>query len=166
MATLGRMALVALGILAYQNRDKLGALLRGNGGQQEGANQGDVAGAHSDRASSGQDGLLDRAMDSLRGTGLGDLIDSFRRSGNGEAADSWVSTGTNAPIEPDAVKHAIDPETLAQLSAQTGLSEEELLRRLALEIPRTVDKLTPNGELPPRKAREGLLDEFPAAGSA
>jgi uncharacterized protein YidB (DUF937 family) len=155
------MALVGLGILAYQNRDKLAGLLRGQSRDADGS-----AGSGQQQAEASQGGLIDRALDALgSGGGLGDLLDSFRRSGNAEAADSWVRTGANQPLDPEAVQRAIDPETLAELSAQTGLSEPELLKRLAMDIPQAVDRLTPNGELP-NGPRKGLLDDVPTAGSA
>jgi hypothetical protein len=71
-----------------------------------------------------------------------------------------VKTGANQPLNPESVERAIDPETLAELSAQTGLSREELLKRLAADIPQAVDKLTPNGE-PPQGSSKGLLDDVP-----
>ncbi len=61
---------------------------------------------------------------------------------------SWVKQGPNEPIQPHEVEAAIDPETLDALSKQTGLSREELLRRLANELPDAVDKMTPAGRLP------------------
>lgn len=154
MAGIGRMALVALGILAYQNRDKIGDLLRSRE-----SNTADPANAEA--AAGG--GLLERALDGIgAGTGLNELLDRFRQSGSGKQADSWVETGANAPIDARQVKAAIDPETLEELSLQTGFSHDELLRRLATDIPRAVDRLTPEGRLPEARPAEGLLDDVPA----
>ncbi len=37
---------------------------------------------------------------------------------------------------------------LTHLAQQTGLSEDELLKRLSRELPNAVDKYTPDGRLP------------------
>jgi uncharacterized protein YidB (DUF937 family) len=42
----------------------------------------------------------------------------------------------------------IGSDVLAELEAQTGLSQEELLARLSRELPSAVDKYTPDGRLP------------------
>nr|WP_246683180.1 YidB family protein [Mesorhizobium sp. B2-1-3A] len=47
------------------------------------------------------------------------------------------------------VDAARDEGTLTSISLQTGLSREELIRRIARELPETIDEMTPNGEWPP-----------------
>lgn len=56
--------------------------------------------------------------------------------------------GPNRPLHRQQVEAAIDPETIEQLSRQTGLSREELLERIARDLPDAVDKMTPEGRLP------------------
>jgi uncharacterized protein YidB (DUF937 family) len=80
--------------------------------------------------------------------GLGDLIDRFRQNGQGEKASSWVSTGPNQPVSPAELEQALGPERIQWLTAQTGMSKEELLAGLSQELPDVVDKLTPEGRLP------------------
>ena len=80
--------------------------------------------------------------------GLGDLLDQFRNAGQGRKADSWVSTGQNEPIHEQEMEQALGPDLLDALSRQTGLSRQELVKRLSQVLPETVDKLTPSGELP------------------
>jgi uncharacterized protein YidB (DUF937 family) len=80
--------------------------------------------------------------------GLGGLLDRFRQSGQGKTADSWIGTGPNEPVSPGQVGNALGPNILKTLAAQSGLSEEELLRLLSQVLPGVVDKLTPNGRLP------------------
>jgi uncharacterized protein YidB (DUF937 family) len=144
MAGLGRLALIALGILAYKNRDKLGQVLSGAGGP-------------------GSDPNNPRSEGGVAG-GLGELLDRFRRAGQGDAVDSWVGKGPNQPIEPRQVEAAIDDETLEALVKQTGMSRAELLRRLAVDLPETVDEITPDGKLPdvsPEADEPTLLDPGP-----
>ncbi len=77
---------------------------------------------------------------------------------------SWVGKGANQPIQPEQVEKAIDPQTLRDLAAQTGLSHDELLDRLTRELPDAVDKLTPDGRMP--VDGPNLLDDLPGAGRA
>jgi uncharacterized protein YidB (DUF937 family) len=113
-------ALLGLAVVAgWQNRDKIGEFVKGV------SNQG----------ASGPAG------------GLSDILDSFRKGGLGEKADSWVSTGQNQPISEPEVARGIDPSVLDGLAEQTGLSREELLKRLSAVLPEMVDKMTPAGRL-------------------
>jgi uncharacterized protein YidB (DUF937 family) len=80
--------------------------------------------------------------------------------------DSWVGKGPNKPIDPEHVEAAIDEETLVALYEQTGLSREEILKRLAVNLPEAVDELSPDGHLPEGQAEKDeptLLDPIPAA---
>ncbi|BCG96825.1 YidB family protein [Mesorhizobium sp. 131-2-1] len=146
MANLGRLAVAMLGILAYQNRDKIGDLIRGAGNRDPNNPQG---------------GLLDQLSKGVSGMALGDILDRFRNAGAGSKVDSWVSTGPNQPIEPKDVETAIDEETLTSLSMQTGLSRDELIARITKDLPEAVDKLTPDGELPTATDEITLLEQVP-----
>src|SRR6185295_2995273 len=99
------------------------------------------------------------------GDALRQVLDRFKAAGSGDKVDSWVKQGPSQPIQPHEVEAAIDPETLDALSKQTGLSREELLRRLANELPDAVDKMTPEGRLPdegdPGSGEPNLLDDVP-----
>ncbi|NMD08435.1 MAG: YidB family protein [Phyllobacteriaceae bacterium] len=116
-------ALLGLAVVAgWQNRDKIGDFVKNMGGQ----------------ASDGENPA----------GGLGGLIDSFKKAGLGEKADSWVSTGENKPVSAPEVEKGVGGDMIDALAAQTGLSREELLKRLAEVLPGMVDKLTPSGKLP------------------
>ena len=80
--------------------------------------------------------------------GLGGLIDSFKKAGLGKQADSWVKSGPNDPVTPTQVEQGVGGDMLDQLAAQTGMSRDELLKRLSAVLPGLVDSLTPNGKLP------------------
>ena len=142
-----------LGLLAvagYQNRDKIaemfeGLAKKGNEGAPVGTEpktglEGVLAGLGKAVGGAGAGGLL--------GGGLGELLDQFRKNGEGEAADSWVRTGPNQEIAPPQVKKAIGEDVLDTLVRQTGLTKDEILARLARELPAAVDRYTPNGRLP------------------
>ena len=146
MANLGKLAVAVLGILAYQNRDKIGDLIRGAGNRDPNNPQG---------------GLMDQLSKGVSGTALGDILDRFRNAGVGSKVDSWVGTGPNEPIEPKDVETGIDEDTLTALSMQTGLSRDELIARITKDLPEAVDKLTPKGELPAATDEITLLDQVP-----
>jgi uncharacterized protein YidB (DUF937 family) len=148
-ANLGKVALAVLGILAFKNRDKIGELLRGSG-------QGDLK----------QDGLIDELSKATSGTALGDILERFRSSGAGSKVDSWIRNGPNDPVEAHEVESAIDEETLASLSRQTGLSRQELIDRITRDLPDAVDSMTPEGRLPSSYGtgdeQPSLLDDVPS----
>src|SRR5262245_6142896 len=134
-----------LAVAGYQNRDKIAEFIR--------EAQAKYATPSKDRPQGGQEEKLGNllggtSLGGLLGGGLRDLVDSFKSSGQGEIADSWVSKGPNKPVSPQELERAISSEVLATLSDQTGLSRQELLSRLARELPEAVDKYTPEGRLP------------------
>ena len=127
-----------LGLLAvagYQNRDKIGDFL--NTHMKTGATP--LPGAPADATAASGGGILG---------GLKGVVDSFRNAGDGEAADSWVATGPNAPVTPAQTETALGGDLIDTLAKQTGLSREDLLKRLSQVLPEAVDKMSPGGQLP------------------
>ena len=139
-----------LGLLAlagYQNRDKLGELLKGatgSTGQPGAGNQGPLGGLLGNLGGA----LGGGGVGGLLGGGLGELLERFKQNGQGDAAESWISKGANKELAPPQLKQAIGADVLAALEQQTGLSQEELLARLSRELPAAVDQYTPDGRLP------------------
>jgi uncharacterized protein YidB (DUF937 family) len=80
--------------------------------------------------------------------GLGSIIKDLQNSGQGNTAQSWIGTGSNQQIEPDDLGKALGADTINTLSQQTGLSRDDLLKQLSEQLPKMVDKLTPDGRLP------------------
>jgi uncharacterized protein YidB (DUF937 family) len=52
---------------------------------------------------------------------------------------------------------ALGPEKISWLMQQTGMSREELLAGLSRELPRVVDRLTPDGRIPTHEEAARLL---------
>jgi len=145
--TRGMPSLAALlGLLAvagYQNRDKLGELLKGVMNPGAGAPGGIGGTAAGNLGDSGD------PLKTIQG-GLADVIDRFRNAGQGAAADSWVATGPNQSITPNHTENALGSDLIDMLMQRTGLTRDELLARLSAVLPEAVDKLTPDGRLPAR----------------
>ena len=137
-----------LGVLAvagYQNRDKLAEMLGGLTGGTARApgtanpphDQGHVTGEASN----------DGSIGAMLTDGIRNLVDRFREAGHGEAADSWVAHGPYREVAPQHLESAIGADTLDALAKQTGLSREEIIKRLTRELPNAVDKYTPDGRI-------------------
>ncbi len=92
--------------------------------------------------------LAGGAAGSVLSGGLADLVRRFQQSGHGDVVNSWVGPGSNQPIEPNQLAEALGPERINALTAQTGMSKDDLLNGLSQELPQAVDELTPEGRLP------------------
>ena len=158
----GMPSMIALlGLLAaagYQNRDKIAEVLGGLK-QQPGGEPGTASAPSTQGGALGNlGGLIGGAgIGSVLSGGLRDLVERFRQNGQGEAAESWVRPGPNQPLGPDQLEQAIGPDVLSTLAEKTGLSREELLSRLARDLPPAVDKFTPEGRLPTEDEAARLL---------
>lgn len=98
----------------------------------------------------GGNGLLDVVMQLVNNQpgGLAGLVQSFQQGGLGEVVNSWVSTGQNLPISADQIGAVLGGGQLQNIAAQLGVSPEQASGSLAELLPRVVDQLTPNGQLP------------------
>ena len=90
-----------------------------------------------------------------RNGGIGAVLDRFRQKGFGPQADSWVSTGPNAALKAEEVDEVVGGQELSRLSQQLGVPEREVALGLADILPEMVDRLSPEGQLPP-EADEAL----------
>ena len=142
--------LALLAVAGYQNRDKLAAMLGGGG------NPGAAGAGVAPQAPAAGGSILGNLGGVLGGGGIGgmlsnglrELVDRFEQNGKGEVAQSWIGTGPNKQIAPQELEAALGPELIAELSAKTGLPRDQLLQRLATELPTAVDRYTPEGQLP------------------
>jgi uncharacterized protein YidB (DUF937 family) len=89
--------------------------------------------------------------------GLNELLQRFEQNGLGGAAQSWIGNGPNQPVSPGEVEKAAGSDTLDALAGETGMSREQLLQQLSSELPQTVDRLTPQGQVPtPEQAAQSV----------
>ena len=110
---------------------------------------GGAGGGLSDMLKGGLGGLLaGGAAGTVLSGGLGDLLKQFQQQGLGDQADSWVSNGPNKQVSPGDLGSALGADQIEALTAQSGLSRNELLQGLSQFLPDVVNKLTPDGRLP------------------
>jgi uncharacterized protein YidB (DUF937 family) len=115
-------------------------------------------GGLSDLLKGGLGGLLaGGAAGSVLSGGLGDLLNQFQQKGQGDAANSWVSNGPNKQIAPGDLANALGADQIEQLSSQSGLSRDELLKGLSQYLPDVINHLTPEGRLPNANELSGRL---------
>jgi len=115
-------------------------------------------GGLSDMLKGGLGGLLaGGAAGSILSGGLGDLLNQFQQKGLGDKADSWVSNDPNKQIAPGDLANALGADQIESLSAQSGLSRDELLQGLSKYLPDVVNHLTPDGRLPNENELSGRI---------
>ena len=91
------------------------------------------------------------------GGGLGGLLQQLQQGGLGEAVKSWVASGHNLPISGEQLHAALGGDQVSAMAQQAGISQDDLMGKLAQMLPQAVDHLTPNGELPAEGGQQGDL---------
>src|SRR5206468_3567946 len=80
--------------------------------------------------------------------GLGGLLGQLRQSGLGPQVDSWVSQGQNQPVSPQQLGNAFGDQQVNSWASQAGMPPHDFLSQLSQHLPRAVDAMTPDGQLP------------------
>jgi uncharacterized protein YidB (DUF937 family) len=123
-----------------------------------GMDGGGMSGGIGDILKGGLGGLLaGGAAGSVISGGLGDLLKQFQQNGHGETANSWVGPGPNKPISSGDLASALGADQISALSAQSGLSRDELLAGLSQHLPNVINHLTPDGRLPSESELSGRI---------
>jgi uncharacterized protein YidB (DUF937 family) len=145
------MTMAILALLAWK------AVKHFGGSQQSGAGPAPVpppapastGGGLGNILAGGLGGLLaGGAAGNVLSGGLGDLMKQLQQNGQGDAANSWVGKGPNKAISPGDLASALGADQLDQLTAQSGMSRDDLLQGLSQYLPKVVDQLTPDGRVP------------------
>jgi uncharacterized protein YidB (DUF937 family) len=155
------MTMAILGLLAWKAIKHLSgnpANPSQTGPSPSGNVAGGMGGGLGNILKGGLGGLLaGGAAGSVLSGGLGDLLRQFQQNGQGEVANSWVGTGPNKQISPDDLANALGADQINALSAQSGLSRDELLAGLSRHLPDVVNHLTPDGRLPSESEVQGRI---------
>ena len=81
--------------------------------------------------------------------GIEGIIKRFQESGLEGILKSWISTDEkNQPISANQVVEVVGQENMSQAAEKVGVSELDASNVLAEYLPKMVDMLTPNGQLP------------------
>lgn len=83
-----------------------------------------------------------------QGGGLGGLMEKFNQAGMGDVLQSWIGSGQNAPISGADLGAVLGGDTMGDLAAQLGMSQDDAAGQLAQVLPGLIDKLTPHGNAP------------------
>ena len=83
-----------------------------------------------------------------RSTGIDGLSRSFESAGLGDVISSWIGTGANKQVEPSQLDRALRGSPLDGLTSKVGLGGIAGAAALAVLLPKLIDKLTPNGQVP------------------
>jgi uncharacterized protein YidB (DUF937 family) len=101
--------------------------------------------------SSAQTTLLNGVMGLLGNQqtgGIAGLVQQFTGKGLGDIVNSWVGMGQNLPITPEQIKQGLGSDAVSQLASKAGLTPDQVTSHLSELLPKMVDKLTPNGQIP------------------
>ena len=77
--------------------------------------------------------------------GVQGLVAQFEKQGLGGVVGSWVGNGANQPISADQLHQVLGSDMVTQMAQKFGLNPQDLLQKLAANLPQAVDKLTPGG---------------------
>jgi uncharacterized protein YidB (DUF937 family) len=101
--------------------------------------------------------LAGGAAGSVLSGGLNDLLKQFQQGGQSDIVQSWIGTGPNKSISPDALSKVLSPDQIRTLSAQTGMSRNDLIASLSEQLPELINQLTPDGRIPTDREASRLI---------
>jgi uncharacterized protein YidB (DUF937 family) len=84
--------------------------------------------------------------------GVQGIVAQLEQQGLGSTVQSWIGNGPNQPISPTQVHQAFGTSIINEIAAKTGLNPQDLASKLSQILPQAIDKLTPNGTVPPAHA--------------
>jgi uncharacterized protein YidB (DUF937 family) len=82
---------------------------------------------------------------------LPDVVRQFEEKGMRDQVDSWVRTGPNKPVDRRQIEDVFGQRELDQLARNKGIDRDQLAEVLSRYIPKIIDELTPQGQLPARR---------------
>jgi uncharacterized protein YidB (DUF937 family) len=83
--------------------------------------------------------------------GLAGFVRQLEQGGLGKQVQSWIGTGQNLPVTALQLQQALGSDRVRQLATRVGLDPNVVTQKLATLLPQLIDRLTPNGQLPPAK---------------
>ena len=100
----------------------------------------------------------------LKSGGLNKILSGLQQQGLGSQAQSWVGTGQNEAVSGADLERAIGQDEIAAIARQLGISESQAADAVAEVLPRVVDQVSPQGELPAENELDDLFARIAGAG--
>jgi uncharacterized protein YidB (DUF937 family) len=149
--------------------DILGGLMGGKGGSGGSGGLDDMLGGLLGGPGGGGGGTMGALMPVLAGLlasgGLSKIMGGLKANGLSAQADSWVGTGANEPVSGKDIEQAAGREEIQKVAQQLGISESQAADALAQALPEVVDKVSPEGKLPPEQDLDAAFDKLAQAGA-
>ncbi len=101
-----------------------------------------------------------RLIASAAGDGFHGFIERFCRTGSCDAVVSWIRNGDKRPISNERLEAALGAKAINSIAEETGIDRTTATTVLGFMIPRVIDALTPNGELPDEKSVLKTIKQF------
>jgi uncharacterized protein YidB (DUF937 family) len=146
--------------------DILGGLMGGQGGS---GGLDSILGGLTGGGQSGGGGLgaLVPVLGGLLASGgLQKILGGLKANGLSQQADSWVGTGQNEPVSGADMEKAVGADQMKEIAKKLGVSESEAADVVAKAVPEVVDKVSPDGKLPPEQDLDAAFDKLAKAGAA
>lgn len=89
--------------------------------------------------------------------GVGGLQKTFEAQGLGGVAASWIGTGANQAISAEQIQKVLGHEQIQALAEKLGVSTDDVAAQIAQHLPKVIDMLTPNGQVPEAGGLGGAL---------
>ena len=97
-----------------------------------------------------QGGGLLGALQGLIGEqgGVRGLVERLQAAGLGEQVRSWIGSGRNLPVTAEQIQQVLGSPQITAIAGRLGVDPQQAAAQIAQLLPRLIDRLTPNGQLP------------------
>jgi uncharacterized protein YidB (DUF937 family) len=65
-----------------------------------------------------------------------------------DQAASWVSTQSNAPLQPQDVLKVVSEDEMDEMAQKLGVPRDQVAQGLSQILPQVIDKVSPEGAVP------------------
>ena len=149
--------------------DILGGLTGGKGGGSGGGLDDMLGGVMGGGGSGGGRSTMGALLPVLGGLlasgGLQKIMGGLKANGLSSQAESWVGTGPNQAVDGSQMQKAVGKEQIQAVAKELGISESQAADVVAKALPEVVDKVSPEGKLPPEQDLDAAFDKLAKAGA-
>lgn len=80
--------------------------------------------------------------------GIDALMAKLKSSDLSRQLDTWIATGENSPAGARKIEEALGSEAISGVAEKLGIDQKEAAAKIAVALPKVIDRLTPAGKLP------------------